>query len=55
MTITVMDADGHKPGVLRISVNMENSKEFCANSEKNYNKVVLVHYSNICVKQLLTG
>ena len=39
-----------------ISLNMENSGEFCATSGKYCNKVVLVHHSNICcVKQRFTG
>ena len=50
---------GHKPGILRDF--SERGKlgefcEFCATSGKNCNKrSILVRYSNICVKQLLTG
>jgi len=44
----------------RVSLNMENSREFSGNSVQPQgkivtNKVFLVRHSNISVKQLLTG
>ena len=45
-----------KPGILGISLNMENSGNSVQRQGKIVtNKVVLVHHSNICVRQLLTG
>jgi len=52
---------GHKPGkpgILRDCSEHGKLREFsfCATSGKIVtNKVFLVHHSNICVKQLLTG
>jgi len=44
-----------KPGILRDFSDHGKLREFCATSGENCNKVFVVHHSNICVKQLLTG
>jgi len=46
----------HKPGILGDFSERGKLREFCATSAKIVtNGVLLVHHSNICVKQLLAG
>jgi len=51
---------GHKPGILRDFYEHGKLREFSGNSVQPQGKIVtnkefLVHHSNICVKQRLTG
>jgi len=51
---------GHKPGILRDFSEHGKLGEFSGNSVLPLgkivtNKVFLVHHSNVCIKQLLTG